>query len=153
MTTERKAAARPPEIEFRLVGSRATGRARPDSDWDIAVYGTPEIPTAPIVDAARHRYQIAEDAEIDLFVVFRQTLAHCHGTVCRECGHVMRAPGVADHPCPAHGNRSRWWGDEWDEPCTPHWRVEHTSGYCIAIGTTREAAETKAADYLEESRW
>ena len=52
--------ARYAELEFAvLVGSRASGHARPDSDWDIAIRWAPDV-------SAYRRLELTESLRLDL---------------------------------------------------------------------------------------
>lgn len=52
--------ARYAELEFAvLVGSRASGHARPDSDWDIAIRWQPDV-------SAYRRLELTESLRLDL---------------------------------------------------------------------------------------
>ena len=52
-----------PQLEFAvLVGSRATGTAQPQSDWDIALrwaYGTDWLATLGSTETLRHKLAVA----------------------------------------------------------------------------------------------
>jgi uncharacterized protein len=49
-----------PELEFAvLVGSRATGQPKPESDWDIAIRWQPEV-------SAYHRLDLTESLRLSL---------------------------------------------------------------------------------------
>ena len=60
-----------PEIVFaHLFGSRGTGGARPDSDWDIAVYLRDDLTARERFDIRRHLAAELEDlGEVDVVVL------------------------------------------------------------------------------------
>lgn len=71
-----------PDLEFAvLVGSRATGQARPDSDWDIALSWAPQLEWLDILGRTEIlRGQLARslqvpEASIDLIELRRANLA------------------------------------------------------------------------------
>jgi predicted nucleotidyltransferase len=89
-------------LEFAvLVGSRATGKARPDSDWDIALQWAPQLEWLTVLDLTETLrrtladvLQIAPDA-VDLIELRRANLA-------------MRA-SVAEEGLPLTGQDSLAW--------------------------------------------
>lgn len=60
-----------PEVVFAtLFGSRATGRARPDSDWDLAVFVDESLDAAARFDLRRQIAAALEPAvEVDIVVL------------------------------------------------------------------------------------
>lgn len=91
-----------PQLEFAvLVGSRATGTAQPQSDWDIALqwaYGTDWLATLGRTETLRHKLAAAlglSAAQIDLIDLRRANLA-------------MRA-SVAEEGLPLAGEDSLAW--------------------------------------------
>ena len=62
--TEQLTSAHPTIQSVWLLGSRANGTERPDSDWDLLVFGTREI-----LDALKHNQQFHPQI-VDLLVVY-----------------------------------------------------------------------------------
>ena len=115
---------RDPQIAFAaLVGSRATGKARPDSDWDIALQwaqGTDWLGTLGNTETLRHTLAAAlgvAPAAIDLIDLRRANLA-------------MRA-SVAEEGLPLAGEDSLAWARflqrTWRDLEDFYWDKQHAS--------------------------
>ena len=116
-----------PQLEFAvLVGSRATGTAQPQSDWDIALqwaYGTDWLATLGSTETLRHKLAAAtglSPAKIDLIDLRRANLA-------------MRA-SVAEEGLPLAGEDSLAWARflqrTWRDLEDFYWDKQHASCHC-----------------------
>jgi hypothetical protein len=113
-----------PQLEFAvLVGSRATGTAQPQSDWDIALqwaYGTDWLATLGRTETLRHKLAAAlglSAAQIDLIDLRRANLA-------------MRA-SVAEEGLPLSGEDSLAWAHflqrTWRDLEDFYWDKQHAA--------------------------
>jgi predicted nucleotidyltransferase len=113
-----------PLLEFAvLVGSRATGTAQPQSDWDIALqwaYGTDWLATLGRTETLRHKLAAAlglSAAQIDLIDLRRANLA-------------MRA-SVAEEGLPLSGEDSLAWAHflqrTWRDLEDFYWDKQHAA--------------------------
>lgn len=113
-----------PQLEFAvLVGSRATGKARPDSDWDIALQWSGQLDWLTVLgltETLRHTLadvlQISPNA-IDLIELRRANLA-------------MRA-SVAEEGLPLAGHDTLAWAHflqrTWRELEDYYWSQHHAA--------------------------
>jgi hypothetical protein len=146
---------------YRVVGSRARGTARPDSDWDWAA--SPEETAridALIERVARKIPEAALDARLRENAGPRWTAAWAAAPDIRRS--VRRA--MATERVAAHLRRrlpARVGAPVDDIFCCRHkpaadppyrWRVETVHGYTIAMGATAMAANEAAAAYSETLR-
>lgn len=107
-----------------LVGSRATGTARPDSDWDIALGWAPGLPwlervaRTETLRRALARTLDEPEARIDLIDLANTNLA-------------MRA-AVAEEGHPLHGDDSQSWARflrrTWRELEEHYWNEAYAAG-------------------------
>ena len=111
-------------LEFAvLVGSRATGTARPDSDWDIALQWSPQLEWLTVLDLTETlRRTLAEvlqtsPSAIDLIELRRANLA-------------MRA-SVAEEGLPLTGQDTLAWAHflqrTWRDMEDFYWRKRHAA--------------------------